>query len=373
MTGSVDDVLRDLQSAITVRQLYPSGHPRLHLLLDELERGVRTITANRTEFSVFAMDGRVASEQAILGGGESLARSLFQTLRANGYHRLTIRQGVSRQEFEAFVAQMARSVRPTDPGAGLHSTEHIRLSALEAVSPEKSFAVLDVMAEGRERLPQVWSGVCDRRELDVEGVEQIGLALLRTLETQTDAMIPLATLRSHDQYTVTHIANVALLAMALAEAAGLTGDTVRNVGISALLHDIGKLHIPADILGSQQRLTEEQFALVRRHPEQGARILLETPGVPELAILVAYEHHVQFDGGGYPTLPRGWRVNVASAITQVADVYDALRSNRPYRLGMSRDAIEDLMRHDAGSVFHPELVDVFFDRVVPRTTDKDPN
>jgi len=128
------------------------------------------------------------------------------------------------------VAQMARSARPTDAGAGLHSTEHIRLSALEAVSPEKSFAVLDVMAEDRDKLPRLWSGVCDRRELDVEGIEQIGLALLRTLETQTDAMIPLATLRSHDEYTVTHIANVALLAMALAEAAGLTGDTVRSVG-----------------------------------------------------------------------------------------------------------------------------------------------
>jgi HD-GYP domain-containing protein (c-di-GMP phosphodiesterase class II) len=370
VTGSVDDVLRDLQSAITVRQLYPSGHPRMNVLLEALERGARAITANRTEFSVFAMDGRVASEQAILGGGESLARGLFQTLRANGYHRLTIKQGVSRQEFEAFVAQMARSSRPTDPGAGLHSTEHIRLSALEPVSPDKSFAVLDVMAEGRERLPQLWSSVCDHRELDVEGIEQIGLALLRTLETQADAMIPLATLRNHDDYTVTHIANVALLAMALGEVANLRADAVRDLGLAALLHDIGKLSIPAEILGSQDRLTDEQFRIVRRHPEEGARILLETPGVPELAVLVAYEHHVQFDGGGYPTLPRGWRVNLASAITQIADVYDALRSNRPYRQGLGRNRIEEIMRRDAGTVFHPDLVAAFFDVVVPRTADQ---
>ena len=80
MIGCVDDILRDLQSAITVRRLYPSGHPRLHVLLDDLERGARAITTNRAEFSVFAMDGRVASELAILGGGESLARGLFRSL-----------------------------------------------------------------------------------------------------------------------------------------------------------------------------------------------------------------------------------------------------------------------------------------------------
>jgi HD-GYP domain-containing protein (c-di-GMP phosphodiesterase class II) len=370
VTPTVESVLRDLQGAVTVRQLYPSDHPRLDMVLERLERGARALTNTRTEFSMFAMDGRVASEQSVLAGGESLARGLFATLRSHGYHRLTIRQGVSRQELETFVAQLARSARPSEPGAGLHSSEHIRLSALEAVSPEKSFAVLDVMAERRGQLEGVWTRVHESRDLDVEAVENIGLALLRTLETQADAMIPLATLRSHDDYTVTHIANVALLAMALGEVAGLAGDAVRDIGLAALLHDIGKLSIPAEILGSQHRLTDDQFRIVRRHPEEGARILLETPGVPELAVLVAYEHHVQFDGGGYPTLPRGWKVNLASAITQIADVYDALRSNRPYRPGLQRDRIEEMMRRDAGTVFHPELVTGFFDVVVPRTADQ---
>jgi len=370
VTPSVESVLRDLQSAVTVRQLYPSDHPRMGVLLGRLEHGSRVLTGTRPEFSVFAMDGRVASEQAILNGGESLAQGLFATLRAHGYHRLTIRQGVSRQEFEAFVAQVARSARPGDPGAGLHSSEHIRLSALEAVGAEKSFAVLDVMAERKGQLEGVWSRVCDSRELDVEAVENIGLALLRTLETQADAMIPLATLRHHDDYTVTHIANVALLAMALGEVTGLRPEAVRDLGLSALLHDIGKLSIPAEILGSQGRLTDEQFRIVRRHPEEGARILLETPGVPDLAVLVAYEHHVQFDGGGYPALPRGWKVNLASAITQIADVYDALRSNRPYRQGLPRNRIEEIMRRDAGTVFHPDLIAAFFDLVVPRAADQ---
>jgi HD-GYP domain-containing protein (c-di-GMP phosphodiesterase class II) len=366
---AVDDLLRDLQSAVTVRHLYPADHPRFDELLDRLERGARALTSSRPEFSVFAIDGRVASEGTVLPSGEMLARGLFATLRANGYHRLTVKQGVSRQELEGFVAQMARSVLPGQRG-GLHSTEHLRLSALEAVSPESSFAVLDVMASGGVPLEAVWHGIADNREVDIEAVEGMGLALLRTLETQVDAMIPLASLRSHDDYTVTHIANVAMLAMALGEVAGLSGEIVRDVGIAALLHDIGKLNIPAAILNAQGRLNDKQLAIIRRHPEEGARILLETPGIPELAVVVAYEHHIQFDGGGYPALPRGWKVNLASAITQVADVYDALRSNRPYRPALSRDRIAELMHKDSGSVFHPELVKAFFDHVVPRTTDR---
>jgi putative nucleotidyltransferase with HDIG domain len=367
----VDDLVRDLQGAITARHLYPSGHPHLEELLDRLERGARSLTAERPELSIFALDGRVASEGAVLARGESLAREFFTTLRSNGYHRLTVHRGVSRQEFESFVAQMARSARPGMPGAGLHSTEHLRLTALEPVSADKSFAVLDVMVRGGLPIRDLWSGINERRALDVDAVENMGLALLRMLETQADSMIPLSDLRTHDDYTVIHVANVSMLAIALAEVVGVRADVIRTIGIAALLHDIGKLNVPASILNAATRLTDKQLAVIRRHPEEGARILFETPGVPELAVLVAYEHHVQFDGGGYPTIPRGWKISLASSITQVADVYDALRSNRPYRAGLSGDRIEEMMRRDAGTVFHPELVKAFFDQVVPRTSEQE--
>jgi len=91
--------------------------------------------------------------------------------------------------------------------------------------------------------------------------------------------------------------------------------------------------------------------------------------VPELAPIVAFEHHIQADGGGYPKVPGGWRVNLGSAITQVADVYDALRSNRPYRAGLPRERIAEIMTRDAGTVFDRTLVGIFLDRVMPRTID----
>jgi putative nucleotidyltransferase with HDIG domain len=166
---------------------------------------------------------------------------------------------------------------------------------------------------------------------------------------------------------VIHIVNVALLAMALGEAVGFPSALVRELGMAALLHDIGKLRVPPEILNASGSLSAEQRAIIRRHPEDGARMLLATKGATDLAVAVAYEHHLQYDGGGYPSVPRNWQVNLASEITHVADVFDALRTNRPYRPALPRERIAAMMTEDAGTVFDPRLLDIFFDAVVPRT------
>jgi HD-GYP domain-containing protein (c-di-GMP phosphodiesterase class II) len=146
------------------------------------------------------------------------------------------------------------------------------------------------------------------------------MALSKTVEENLGAMIPMASLKSYDEYTATHIINVALLAMALGEAIGLPPKTVHDVGIAALLHDVGKLKVPTSILNKPDRLTDEEFGAIKRHPEEGSRMLFTTPGVPELAVIVAFEHHIKCDGGGYPVVPKSWKPNLASAITQVADI-----------------------------------------------------
>jgi putative nucleotidyltransferase with HDIG domain len=217
------------------------------------------------------------------------------------------------------------------------------------------------------RLGTLWTDVADNRSLDLDAVEGIVVALSKTVEENLGAMIPMATLKSHDEYTGTHIINVSLLAMALAEAVGVPSKTVHDVGIAALLHDVGKMKVPSEILNKPARLTEEEFAAIKRHPEEGSRMLLSTPGVPELAVIVAYEHHITCAGGGYPSVPKTWRTNLGSAITQVADIYDALRTDRPYRRGLDRDTIMRMMVADAGTHFDPELLKSFYNVVIPRT------
>ncbi|MFI5182784.1 MAG: HD-GYP domain-containing protein [Vicinamibacteria bacterium] len=369
MIDRVEALLRDMQNAVAARHLYPTEHPRVREALERIALEAEALTALAGEVSVFAVEDRLIHEGEVLPGGEAIARGLFQTLRSCGYHRLTLRAGVERGELEGFLAALAEAPR-SGAATGVRPTPHIRLSSLEASgsSETPADAVVSAVLAGQVPVLQgVWTGIVSGGRFDLDATEGIVLALSKTVEENLGAMIPMAALKSHDEYTATHITNVAILAMALGEAIGLPRKVVHDVGIAALLHDVGKLKVPSEILNTPASLTDLQIQALRRHPEDGARTLYATPGVPELAIVVAYEHHMRFEGGGYPTVPRGWKTNLASSITQVADVYDALRSDRPYRKGLQREKIKLMMMSDSGSQFDPELLDAFFDHVVPDT------
>jgi putative nucleotidyltransferase with HDIG domain len=365
-TSLVESLLRDLQGAIAVRRLYPPEHPRLVELLDRVVESAAQATSGSHDVDAFCLDGRVVSKGVPLSGSDAFVKGLFAALATHGFHRITVRHGLTIREAAAFVDALAAP----ETGQAPTSSAHLRLSAYDNAAeapthqPERTLS-----AEEHDRLYRVWDGVVRHRAYDLDAMEFMLLALSQTIGDSMGAAIPLAALKSHDDYTITHIVNVALLSMALAEAVGFSTTLVRDVGVSALLHDVGKLHVPAAVLNEGGRLSDEQRRIIRGHPEHGARILLSTAGVPQLAVTVAFEHHLQYDGGGYPTVPRSWKMNLASEITHIADVFDALRSNRPYRAALPRDRIVEIMMRDAGTVFDPGLVRTFFDLVVPRAAE----
>jgi HD-GYP domain-containing protein (c-di-GMP phosphodiesterase class II) len=357
--------LRDLQSAVATRRLYPSDHPRVVDLLARLEAQVDELTSDRADYSVFLLDERIVSDDGIVETLAPLARGVFAALRAAGFDRLTVARGATRTELLALVQQIADGETAGGAMPALRSSAHVRLTRLrrpDAATPIEA----DQLTEGRGPLVGVWEGIAHDRTCDLDVLEGMVLAFGQQLREQRGAIIPLAQLTSHDAYTVTHISNVALLAMATGEALGLNAQFVHDLGLAALLHDIGKLKVPHEVLSSPGRLTESQLALMKKHPEDGARLLMATPGAPDLATIVAFEHHLDDNGGGYPAVPPGWRLHLASAITHVVDVYDALRSDRPYRKGLAPDVVAQMMMADTGTVFDPLLLQAFFERIAPR-------
>jgi putative nucleotidyltransferase with HDIG domain len=359
------DWLRQMNSAIAVRHLYPADHPRAVAVIRGLEAATFRLTADHAEVSLFVVEGRLACNGDLVPGTDDMTARTFDPLRARGYDRLTLRRGVSTPELVRLAGALAGKGDGAD--AVLQSSENIRLSVLD---PTQRRWVINDPVDSAHRasveLSEIWRYIDESRTLKLDAVEKV-LSPLVEIVRRGDGMLPLVALRAHDDYTATHITNVAVLTMALAQAVGLSEAAVRVIGIGALLHDIGKMKIPSDILTAPGRLTAEQHVLVRRHPEIGARMLLETPGVPQLAVIVAYEHHLQADGGGYPSVPSGWPINLASEMTHVADVYDALRTHRPYRAGLDHATIIEMMQRDRGTVFSEALLDAFLSRVVPRT------
>lgn len=160
-------------------------------------------------------------------------------------------------------------------------------------------------------------------------VEEISNSVLRN----PGALISLARLKTKDDYTYMHSVAVCGLMVALARQLGLGEQQVRQAGMAGLLHDIGKMMIPLEILNKPGRLTDEEFDTVKNHPVEGHKMLLEGQGVDEVTLDVCLHHHEKVDGSGYPERLTDQQISLYAKMGAVCDVYDAITSNRPYKNG----------------------------------------
>jgi putative nucleotidyltransferase with HDIG domain len=199
----------------------------------------------------------------------------------------------------------------------------------------------------------------DADTLHLGEAEAVVRSLSVAMHGERRMMIPLLKLQAYDQYTTTHALNVAVLAMALAEYLGLGARDVRAFGVAGLLHDIGKTRVPHEILVKPGQLSDQERTIINRHPRDGARIIIETEEHLDLAAVVAYEHHIMIDGGGYPTLRYRRDCHYASRVVHVCDVYDALRTNRPYRDAWSAQRAIDYIGARTGYEFDTAIAPVF--------------
>jgi HD-GYP domain-containing protein (c-di-GMP phosphodiesterase class II) len=368
-TTPAETFLRELQGAVSSRRLYAAEHPRNVAIVDRLEAHVTALTADRAEFSVLSDADRLITDDGLVESHVPVARGIFRALHQRGFDRLTVQRGVTRDELSTFIETIA--TLEAGGAAQLKASPRLHFSRLVRKGGSGGTAVGGFgggfVSGGGAPLERVLLSV-EAGPVEIDILEGLVLALSQTVSHNREALIPLVTLQSHDAYTVTHITNVAVLSMALASALGFSPAFVRDAGTAALLHDVGKLKVPPDVLSSPTKLTEAQLVLMKRHPEDGARMLMGAGGLPDLAPIVAFEHHLLYDGGGYPAVPAGWKSHVASEITHVADVYDALRSDRPYRAGLPAETAAQMMNADAGRVFEPHVLRVFFEQVATRLT-----
>jgi HD-GYP domain-containing protein (c-di-GMP phosphodiesterase class II) len=154
-------------------------------------------------------------------------------------------------------------------------------------------------------------------------------------------------------------------ALRLARAAGLAGDELVHLRRGALLHDIGKMGIPDSVLLKPKALDAEEWAIMRRHPDYAYRLLAPIPYLRP-ALDIPYCHHERWDGSGYPRGLRGADIPLAARIFAVADCWDALCHDRPYRKAWPADAARDYLRESAGTLFDPTIVELFLATEVAR-------
>ena len=180
--------------------------------------------------------------------------------------------------------------------------------------------------------------------------------LAQAVAQNRTALLALTTLKNYDNYTFTHMVNVSILTMGQARGLGIDGPLLREFGLAALMHDIGKVKTPIEILNKPDKLTDAEFAIMKRHTVDGAEILRMTPEVPTLAPVVAFEHHLRMDGSGYPDAAKRVTLNIGTMLCSIADVYDAMRSQRAYQQAFPTDRILEVLKRSDGTQFDQHLV-----------------
>lgn len=160
-------------------------------------------------------------------------------------------------------------------------------------------------------------------------VDEISSSVLRS----PGALISLARLKMADDYTYMHSVAVSALMVALAHQLALDETTRRQLGMAGLMHDLGKAMMPMEVLNKPGKLTDEEFAIIKEHPQAGYRLLADAATVSEIVLDVALHHQEKMDGSGYPHRLKGDQVSLHARMGAVCDVYDAITSNRPYKTG----------------------------------------
>jgi HD-GYP domain-containing protein (c-di-GMP phosphodiesterase class II) len=173
-------------------------------------------------------------------------------------------------------------------------------------------------------------------------------------------MVLASAIEFKDVYTGGHVERVANYAKELSKLKKLSEYEVHQIFLGAIVHDIGKIGIKDDILNKTEKITQEEFEKIKAHPAIG-RNLLSKLEIASVAVNVTYSHHEKWDGSGYPQGLSGNDIPLEARIVAVADVWDAITSDRPYRPAMALEKAKAIMHHEKGKAFDPELLELFMD------------
>lgn len=195
--------------------------------------------------------------------------------------------------------------------------------------------------------------------VDSKAAKEVVTQMVEEITGAPDAVMNLINIKSFDDYTFTHNINVATLSVLIGQEFGIKGEELQELGMGALMHDVGKLKISLAILNKDGKLTDAEFAEMKKHPVYGYEILCKSQDITERARMVALHHHEKFQGRGYPYNLKGQDISLFGRICSVADVYDALTTDRPYRVAMSPyDAVKIVMG-GVDSQFDPTVLQAF--------------
>jgi putative nucleotidyltransferase with HDIG domain len=358
--------LHSLAQALSTLALYPEGHRSREKSLDGVFAHVQDLLAEdpRPTFSFLGSDEVIYNDLPLR---EMRAWDWSRRLAEIGIQRLQFDRTVQRHELEEFLdmvlARLALSGIDTAEARQTVATGIrygvVGVDGAVELADTATATIRFTLEDEAETIRWIHGEMLEGRALPLLEAEAVVRGLSVAMHGDRQIMLPLLRLKEFDQYTTTHSMNVAVLSMALAEWVGMGAEDVRSFGVAGLLHDLGKVKIPKEILTKSGRLSPEERQVMNSHPAEGAKLILRSQPELDLAAVVAYEHHIMINGGGYPRFTYERACHQASRFVHVCDVYDALRTNRPYRDAWPSDKILAYIEERSGVEFDGQIGHAF--------------
>ena len=356
-----DELLRRFAASLRSAQLYSPGHPIIGRNLESLSAAFQMLHGLQTTVTIGLVGDEVIVDDMPMAKADTLG-PFVRRLQQAGVERITVGRGVTVDEITTFLAAITTiDARDGEAADNFPALAHIRVGRV-TVGQRVEGSLTDMATIKRlysdavSVAGDVWESAQTEGRPDATAARSMIDGLAQAVAQNRTALLALTTLKNYDNYTFTHMVNVSILTMGQARGLGIDGPLLREFGLAALMHDIGKVRTPLDVLNKPDKLTDAEFVIMKRHVVDGAEILRMTPDVPALAPVVAFEHHLRVDGSGYPSGVTRSSLNVGTMLCSIADVYDAMRSQRHYQKAFSTDRILAVLKRNDGTQFDQHLV-----------------
>ena len=358
-----DELLRRFASALRGAQLYAASHPLVARNTNAFHETIALVIGQQRNLTLGVVGGEFVVGDVPLPKSSGTMGDLMRKLQRLGVERIVVEREVTAEEIAALVLAFSNAENKTGDTETfpLPSLPHIQVGRIQVeqrvdTSLADTAAIRATYGEASSVAERLWQQTMAEGQPDPGAARGMVDTLAQAVAQNRTALVALTALKNYDNYTFTHMVNVSILTMAQARALGIDGTLLREFGIAGLMHDIGKVRTPTEILNKPEKLTDAEFEIMKRHVVDGAEILRRTPEMPPMAPVVAFEHHLRIDGTGYPNRVERRSLNVATMLCSIADVYDAMRSQRKYQQAFPSDRIRAVLERNDGQQFDQHLV-----------------
>ena len=373
LIAAAKTAFQQLAAVIRNATVYPAAHPFLLASADQFLDRVKELLASRKEVSFYMVGGELFFETHSVPIDQSLSM-LMEQFTARDVGGVIFKPGITCEEIVKFAYLMNKDAAHFAEQGGVTKVitkeQIVHIDLHRVILVDKKFGT--AIKEAKKKSSQIFMDAVDTvkdivqsvhldKAVNMKKVSAVVHSMVDDILDNRDALMGLTTIKMYDEYTFAHSVNVAVLSIAQGTFLSFDKPQIAALGIAGMMHDIGKVNVPLEIINKPGKPTDEEWEQIKRHPIEGALILSDVPAMTRLAMVAAFEHHQH---GGYPRMDEIVQQHPFSQIIAISDAYDAIIAARVYyKVTTPPDKAIRIMLSKRGSAFNPVLVKAFVNMI----------